>query len=176
MSTQKISEPMASELPTLPEGSGILEFDSAGDPIVHIDNELVQELEEKIAEKKSEIRNKVYAVSCGDELFESYETFMREKAEWVSTEALGVVEVNKQIAKIKKEGIKDKTIYLGALPLEASHYFLSKTRGTGLQNAEDFLRLYKAFDQALADAKKDAAEVKDLEKQLAAANQGLSLG
>jgi hypothetical protein len=176
MSNKKSSEPMSASLPQIPQGSSTIEFDSAGDPMIHIDNELVESLEEQISEKKNEIRNKFYAISCGDDLFEAYETFMQSKAEWVSTEALGIVEVNKQIAKIKKEGIKDKTIYLGALPLEASHYFLSKTRGVGLSQAEDFLKLYKAFDQALADAKKDAAEIKDLEKQLAAANQGLSLG
>lgn len=176
MSNKKFSEPMSSSLPQIPQGSGAIEFDPAGDPVIHLDHDLIESLEEQIVEKKNEIRGKVYAISCADDLFESYESFMQTKAEWVSTEALGIVEVNKQIAKIKKEGIKDKTIYLGALPLEASHYFLSKTRGVGLFEAESFLKLYKAFDQALADAKKDAAEVKDLEKQLAAANQGLSLG
>jgi hypothetical protein len=176
MSNKKSSEPMSSSLPQIPQGSGAIEFDPAGDPIVHIDHDLVESLEDQIADKKNEIRNKVYAISCSKELFESYENFMQAKAEWVSTEALGIVEVNRQISKIKNDKIKDNTIYLGALPLEASHYFLSKTRGVGLSQAEDFLKLYKAFDQALADAKKDASDIKDLEKQLAAANQGLSLG
>jgi hypothetical protein len=62
------------------------------------------------------------------------------------------------------------------LPLEATHYFLSKSKGTGLKSAEDFIKLFKAFDQALSDAKEDAATVKELEKQLAAAMQGISLG
>lgn len=175
MSTKK-AEPMIEALPSLPGASDQIDFDPSNDPILSIDQDLVDKLEKDIQEKKEEIRNKVYAVSCNKELFDSYENFMREKAEWVSTEALGVVEVNKQIDKIKKEGLKDNTIYLGALPLEASHYFLAKTRGTGLTQAHDFLKLYKAFDIALGDAKKDAAEVKDLEKQLAAAMQGLSLG
>ena len=65
---------------------------------------------------------------------------------------------------------------MSALPLEASHYFLSKSKGVGLKSAEDFLRLFKVFDQALSDAKEDAALVKDLEKQLAAAMQGVTLG
>jgi hypothetical protein len=63
-----------------------------------------------------------------------------------------------------------------ALPLEASHYFISKGKGKGLASAETFISLYKPFDQALGDAKKDVAEIKDLEKQLAAAMQGVSLG
>lgn len=176
MTNKKASEPMESSLPQVPGASTQIDFDSAGDPIVNLDHELIESLEQQIADKKNEIKSKVYAVSCSDDLFEAYENFMVEKAEWVSTEALGIVEVNKQISKIKKEGIKDKTIYLGALPLEASHYFLSKTKGTGLKAAESFIKLYRAFDQALSDAKKDAVEVKDLEKQLAAASQGISLG
>ena len=101
---------------------------------------------------------------------------MREKAEWNSTEALGVIEINRQISRIKKEGVKNGVIFLGALPLEASHYFLSKSKGIGLDSAESFINLYKVFDQALNDAKSDAASIKDLEKQLAAAMQGITLG
>ena len=67
-------------------------------------------------------------------------------------------------------------IYLGALPLEASHYFLSKSKGTGLNSAESFIKMYKVFDQALNDAKADASSIKELEKQLAAAMQGITLG
>lgn len=176
MSSKKESQPMTEALPNLPGASSQIDFDNAAEPVLSIDQELVEKLENDIKNKKDEIRNKVYAVSCNKELFDSYEAFMSEKAEWVSTEALGVVEVNKQIEKTKKEGIKDNTIYLGALPLEASHYFLSKTRGVGLKEAQAFLKLYKAFDVALSDAKKDAAEIKELEKQHAAAMQGLSLG
>jgi hypothetical protein len=36
--------------------------------------------------------------------------------------------------------------------------------------------MYKVFDQALNDAKMDASSIKDLEKQLAAAMQGITLG
>ena len=101
---------------------------------------------------------------------------MSNEAEWNSTEALGVKEVSKQIQKIKKEGVKNQVIYMSALPLEASHYFISKGRGKGLKSAETFIELYKPFDQALSDAKKDVSEIKDLEKQLGAAMQGVSLG
>jgi hypothetical protein len=101
---------------------------------------------------------------------------MTEEAEWNSTEALGVLEINRQIQKIKKDGIKDGVIYMGALPLEASHYFISKAKGKGVDSARNFVSLYKAFDQALTDTKQDAAVIKDLEQQLNAAMQGISLG
>jgi hypothetical protein len=86
------------------------------------------------------------------------------------------MQINKEIQKIEKDGIKDDVIYLGALPLEASHYFISKSKGVGLTSATEFITLYKAFDQALADAKKDATDIKDIESQLNAAMQGMTLG
>lgn len=176
-SSKKQAQPISMGAPA-PGGSNEIDFNTMGtqDLGIGYDQEKVDQLQGEIDRRKEEIKGKVYAVSCNDKLFSEYEKFMQEKAEWNSTEALGVVEVNRQIQKIKKEGIKDNTIYMGALPLEASHYFLSKSRGTGLESAEDFLRLFKAFDQALSDAKEDAASIKDLEKQLAAAMQGISLG
>lgn len=143
---------------------------------IKIDKELVESIEEKIKEKKEEIKNKLYAISFSDSLMEQYSDFIENRAEWTSTEAIGVREISKSIQKLKKDGVKNGVILLGSLPLEASHYFISKSKGKGLKEAEDFINLYKPFDQALGDAKKDAMEIKDLEKQLAAAMQGLSLG
>lgn len=177
---KKKAEEMISNQVEMPGGSSMVDFETTQsgsfESNVIIDTELISSLETQIQDKKEEIKNKVYAVTCSDSLFNDYETFMREKAEWNSTEALGVIEINKQIARIKKDGVKNGVIFLGALPLEASHYFLSKSKGTGLASAEAFIKLYRAFDQALNDAKEDAASIKDLEKQLAAAMQGITLG
>ena len=170
----KESEVMENQFP-----GGSNEIDFSNDPIMdnlNIDNELVKTLEDSIADKKEEIKSKVYAVSFNAKLFDEYEKFISDSADWTSTEALGIIQIDKTIQKIKKEGIKDGTVYLGALPLEASHYFLSKSKGTGKKSAEAFLRLYKPLDMALSDAKSDVSEVKDLEKQLAAAMQGVTLG
>ena len=177
MSTSKKQEKLITSESPLPGGSNEIDFSTMGQDMgISYDQERVDEIQNAINAKKEEIKSKVYAVSCNDELFAEYESLMVNKAEWNSTEALGVVEVNRNIRKIKKEGIKDNTIYMGALPLEASHYFLSKSKGTGLKSAEDFIKLFKAFDQALSDAKEDAAQIKEMEKQLAAAMQGISLG
>lgn len=178
--TKKKAEEMTSNQVEMPGGSSMVDFETTQsgsfDGNVVIDTDLISSLENQIQEKKEEIKNKVYAVTCSDSLFADYETFMREKAEWNSTEALGVIEINRQIARIRKEGVKNGVIFLGALPLEASHYFLSKSKGIGVDSAESFIKLYKVFDQALNDAKNDAASIKDLEKQLAAAMQGITLG
>jgi hypothetical protein len=162
-----------------PGASKVVDFD-AKDPgqefNLNIDQKLVDSLEAEIATKKEEIRSKVYAISCDASVMDLYEKYMTEEAEWNSTEALGIVEINRQIQKIKKEGIKDGVIYMGALPLEASHYFISKAKGNGVTSARNFVSLYKAFDQALTDTKQDAAVIKNLEQQLNAAMQGISLG
>lgn len=158
-----------------PDASSSVDFNDT-DFVSTLDDALISELTEKLENKKTEIRSKVYAVSCTKEIFSLYKDFVNNKAEWTSTEALGVIQINKEIVKIEKDGIKDDVIYLGALPLEASHYFISKSKGVGLSSASEFISLYKAFDQALSDAKKDASEIKDIEAQLNAAMQGISLG
>jgi hypothetical protein len=165
-----------------PGASEVTDFKTMEDIVVpgldiesNLDHNLISELEEKIESKKEEIKNKVYAVTMTEDLFGKYEHFIKNDAEWAGTEALGVREISKQIDKIVKEGgVKNSVVFMGALPLEASHYFLSKVKGTGLKSAENFISLYKAFDQALNDAKNDAREIRDLEKDLTAAMQGIS--
>lgn len=159
-----------------PGASSAIDFDTLTEAGVNIDKELVDSLEAEIVEKKNELKSKVYAITFSDDLLQKYEDFIMNDAEWTSTEALGVKEVSKQIQKIKKEGVKNQVIYMSALPLEASHYFITKAKGKGLKSAENFLDLYKPFDQALNDAKRDVATIKDLEKELAAAMQGITLG
>jgi hypothetical protein len=163
--------------PSGPGASNEIDFQTMNpDSEILIDKDLVESLEKKISDKKEEIKSKVYAVSFSEELLVKYEKFINEDADWNSTEAIGVKEISKTVQKLKKEGVNNGVVYMGALPLEATHYFISKSKGKGLKQAETFLELYKPFDQALSDAKKDASEIKDLEKQLAAAMQGVSLG
>jgi hypothetical protein len=160
-----------------PGASPSIDFDTLNQESgLSIDKDLVESLESQIQARKEEIRTKVYAITFSQELLAKYEDFINNDAEWNSTEALGIKEVSKQIQKIKSEGVKNQVIYMPALPLEASHYFISKGKGKGLKSAEIFISLYKPFDQALSDAKKDVSEIKDLEKQLGAAMQGISLG
>jgi len=93
--------------------------------------------------------------------------------EWRSKEALGVTEILKRIEAVKKEGIKDGVAYLTNLEVEASHYFLMKWSGKGASEVKDFISLWKTFEETLALIQQDNAVVKDLEQQLAAAEQGV---
>jgi hypothetical protein len=85
-----------------------------------------------------------------------------------------VIEIYKTLSGIKKEGVKDNTIFLGSLPLEATHYFLSKTRGKGLKEAQNFIDLFKPVSIALEEVKRDAEAIQSLEKDLVAAQQGIN--
>jgi hypothetical protein len=81
--------------------------------------------------------------------------------------------VHKILSGLKKEGVKDNTIFIESLPLEATHYFLSKVRGKGLKEAQNFISLFKPISIALEEVKKDAEAIQSLEKDLVAAQQGI---
>jgi len=173
MAAKKESTPLNTN--NLPGGSSQIDFNEAETNVL-VDQELVNSAEKELGDKRKENREKLYAISMKESLLRRYENFMTEEVEWNSTEALGVVEVNKQIQKIKSEKIKDNVIYMGALPIEATHYFLNKVKGKGLIEANSFIELYRSFDQALNDVKSDNQILQDLEKKLAATMQGISLG
>lgn len=142
-----------------------------------IDQKRIDACQKAVDEAKEKISRKVYAVQfSAKEDLDNYIDFMENEAEWREKEALGVIEICKVIEKIRKDGIQQNTIYLSALPLEASHYFLSKKSGKGLSEARKFIGMLKPFGIALESTKADAAEIQGLEKELAAAQQGLELG
>ena len=172
---KKESTPLNLNGSNLPGGSPQIDFNDS-EINVSVDQELVSSLQKEVEEKKIENREKLYAISMNESLLSRYENFIKEKAEWNSTESLGVVEVYKQIQRIKSEKIKDNVIYMGALPVEATHYFLNKVKGIGVEEANNFIELYRSFDQTLKDVKTDNQVLQDLEKKLAAAMQGISLG
>ena len=100
---------------------------------------------------------------------------MENSVEWTSMEALGVIEINKVIATVEKEGIKDNYIFMRALPLQASHYFLSRKKGTGNKEAEAYISVISSFEDAMKREAKDSMMVKDLENQLTALQQGIEV-
>jgi hypothetical protein len=138
-----------------------------------LDTKKIQSLEDQVKKLKEDTAKKVYAVKMSAGLLEDLILFIEEDAEWAQTESLGVIEVHKTLDKIKHEGVKDNTIFLNSLPLEATHYFLSKSKGKGLKAAESFISIFKPISVALEEVKKDASAIQSLEKDLAAAQQGI---
>jgi len=100
---------------------------------------------------------------------------MLEEAEWKEREAVGIIEINKLITKLKKEKIKENTLFIEATPLDAIYYFLSKKTGKGLKEAENFVSVLRPFGIALEISKQDAQSIANLEKELAAAQQGIDI-
>ena len=167
----------SSEIPTpflTPASSG--EFGNYADSYIDkIDQGKVKSLEEQIQTLKDKNSKKVYAVKISADLLVDLINFIENIAEWNQAEALGIIEVHKILTEVKKEGVKDNTIFIEALPLEATHYFISKTKGKGLEEAQKFISLYKPFSIALEEVKKDAEAIKSLEKDLVAVQQGIKV-
>lgn len=147
-----------------------------GDTFIEkIDHKKVKSLEDQIKSLKDKNSKKVYAVKLSSDSLEILIDFIANRAEWNQAEALGIIEIHKVLSKIRKEGVKDNTIFMEGLPLEATHYFISKSRGQGLKEAQNFIDLYKPFSIALEEVKKDAEAVKSLEKEVVAVQQGLEV-
>lgn len=143
--------------------------------ITKVDQEKVESIREDLENYKSSLKNKEYALSMNKDLLKRFENFMKEDVEWRSKEALGIVEILKRIEAVKKEGIKDGVVYFTNLEIEASHYFLMKWNGKGEDGISDFISLWKTFEESLTLIQQDNLVLKDLEKQLAAAEQGIEL-
>jgi hypothetical protein len=163
----------SSNLDRLPGETETMELDGIR---ISVNEEKVESIQKELEEKVEEFRKKVYAVSMDTDAFNSFRNFINENSEWSSTEAIGIVEINKSLNKIEKEGIKDNMIYMSALTLEASHYFVSKSRGKGLEEAKNFLKLYKPLDISLNDVKEDNKKLEEIRTRLSAAQQGIEIG
>ena len=146
------------------------------DMVAGLDQKRIEQAQKALDASREKLKTKVYAVQFDSEKdINAFHGFMEIEAEWKEKEALGVMEICRILENLKKEGIKDNILYMTALPLEASHYFLSKRSGKGLTEAKRFISLLKPLESALQLAKSDAQEYQDLEKELAAAQQGISL-
>ena len=143
--------------------------------ISKVDTKKVESLKKQIEDYKNSLQGKEYAVSMDSGTLRRFEIFMREEVQWRSKEALGVMEILKRIQSVKKEGIKDGVGYFTNLEVEASHYFILKWEGKGEKEINDFISLWKTFEETLALIHQDNAKLKELEKQLQAAEQGIEL-
>jgi len=139
---------------------------------VEVDQKRVDELQSALDKKQQELSKKVYGVSMTSKDLEVYNDIIS-SLEWRGKEALGILEITKKIDDVRASGIKNDVIFMNALEIEATHYFLNKFSGQGKSLANDFIRLFKAFEQSLTNISLDNKELDDLKKDLAAAQQGL---
>ena len=139
---------------------------------IKVDQKKVDELQTALDKKQEEISKKVYAVSMTAKDLEVYDDIVS-SLEWRGKEALGILEITKKIEETKSAGIKNGVVFMTALEIEATHYFLNKFSGKGKSLANDFIRIFKSFEQALTNISMDNKELDDIKKDLAAAQQGL---
>jgi GTPase involved in cell partitioning and DNA repair len=143
--------------------------------ITNVDTGKVQSIKQDLENYKESLKDKEYAVSMNKTTLNRFEYFMKNEVEWRSKEALGVKEILKRITEVKKEGIKDNVVYFTNLEIEASHYFIMKWTGKGENEIDNFISLWKTFEESLTLIQQDNLVIKDLEQQLAAAEQGIEL-
>ena len=141
-----------------------------------LDQKRIQECEKRLQEAKEKFSSKLYAIKFEkSEHIQIFYNYMLEEAEWKEREAVGIIEINKLITKLKKEKIKENTLFIEATPLDAIYYFLSKKTGKGLKEAENFVSVLRPFGIALEISKQDAQSIANLEKELAASQQGIDI-
>jgi hypothetical protein len=139
---------------------------------VVIDEAKVAALQKALEAKTADLSNKVYAVSMDSASLEIYSKVI-ESITWRGKEGLGILEITKKLEEVKNKGISNDVIFLNALTIEASHYFLNRYESSGSGNAESFIDLFKKLEQALSNISQDNKDLEDLKKDLAAAQQGL---
>lgn len=139
---------------------------------VVIDEAKVAALQKALDAKMEELSGKVYAVAMNSSSLAVYSKVI-ESITWKGKEGLGIMEITKKLNEIESKGITNDVIFLNALTIEASHYFLNRYESTGSNNAESFIDLFKKLEQALSAVSQDNKDLEDLNKDLAAAQQGL---
>lgn len=139
---------------------------------VIIDEARVDNAKKALDSKMQELSNKVYAISMNAASLEVYFKVI-ESITWKGKEGLGILEITKKLKEIKDKGISNDAIFLNALTIEASHYFLNRYESSGSDNAESFIDLFKKLEQGLSLVSQDNKDLEDLNKDLAAAQQGL---
>jgi hypothetical protein len=139
---------------------------------VTVDEAKVAALQKKVDDKKAELSGKSYGVSMTSQDLEVYSKVIGE-TEWKGKEALGILEITKKIEEIQKDGIKNGVVFMTALEIEATHYFLNRFTGKGDGLAKDFIKIFKSFEQSLSNISQDNKDLDDLRKDLAAAQQGI---
>lgn len=140
---------------------------------ITIDTLKVESLTKEIEGLRKEFLSKEYIVSMTPDLLGFFINFMEYQVPWKGREGFGVMEIRKKLESIKNAGIKDNSIYLTSLHIEATHYFLGKYEGKGSDFIDSYVDLYRNIEAAKQLTTSDNIKLATLEKELTAAQQGL---
>lgn len=159
-----------------PVASESMDYQTLDQMEIKLDQNKIDSIQKELDEKTKEFNNKFYAISMDQNTLNNFTDYIEHDVEWNGVEALGVSEIMKTLRSIKEEGgVKDSVIFMKALSLEASHYFISRQRSKGVYSAKKFLDIYRPLDEALDDVKKDNKTLQEIKTRLKAAQQGIEV-
>lgn len=132
--------------------------------------------EKELETLKKEVESKKYLVDLNKEDLARLNSFICNDAPWKFTEALGILEVEKEMGKATKEG----KLFTKALAIEAIYYYLSKVEGSGdstktssFINVADYIKVVKAITSSVERIKQDNERVRNAEFVVAARREGI---
>jgi len=120
-------------------------------------------LQTEIDNRNRELETKLYIVEGGAAAGEAFIKFATKEAKWKFTEAIGIVEMLKEIEVAVANAKDGKQLFLRILPLEALWFFINKVEGIGLEDAKYYSdMLLKPVGDALARVKTDRESINEL--------------
>lgn len=125
--------------------------------------QMAAELQKEIESRHKELETKYYIVQGGADAGQKLLNFVKNEAQWKFTEAVGIVEMTKEIQKAIDKAKDSKELFLQVLPLEALWFFINKVEGVGVEKAAYFHEhLIKPVGEALSRVKTDRDKINDL--------------
>jgi hypothetical protein len=141
--------------------------------LARVDDKKVTELKAKLEAYKKSLTEKEYALAINEEQLLAIRDFMNEEVSWKGQEAFGIVKIAKALTDANTEGINNGVVYFSNLVIEATHYFLNRWEGKGVKQASIVNDLINTFSETLTMVHQDNLLIKDFEKEIAAAEQGI---
>jgi hypothetical protein len=123
-----------------------------------------------------ELSEKRYLIDFTKDEVAMLDSFIKNDAPWKFTEALGIIEVEKEMKTAMKQG----KLFTTSLAIEAIYFYLSKVDGKGkntsastFKKVEDYIKILKGITAGMEKVKADNERVKNAEFILAARKEGI---
>jgi len=148
----------------------------AENPLTDFQKAALDKAEQELEAIRKELESKKYLIDIDKTDIAKLADFIENDAPWKFTEALGIIEVEKDLAKAVKEG----KLYIGAIVIEAIYYYMSKVEGKGKTTGaiaftfvKDYIRILKAITGGMERAKADNEKLRNAEFVVAARREGI---
>lgn len=133
--------------------------------------------EKDLEDAKAELGKQKYLVDVSKEDIENLSGYITHDAPWKFTEALGIIEVEKELKECAKKG----KLFLSPVAVEAIFYYMSKAegsgktvKGTGFKTIDEYLKVLKPLNSVLERIKADQEKVRNAEFRVAALREGIN--